>query len=118
MPHRDDFLRLRDMVSVAEELLHFTEGKSYEDLTADRGLQYICIHCLEVLGEAASRMSSGFRESHPELPWLAMIAMRNRLIHGYFDIELSFVWQTISQETPLLLSRLRELLERGWGSDT
>jgi len=84
------------MLSVAEELLRFTEGKSYQDLLGDRGLQHICVHCLELLGEAASQLPPEFRGEHPDLPWAAITAMRNRLIHGYFDLELAFVWGAIA----------------------
>ncbi|MHB9131661.1 MAG: HepT-like ribonuclease domain-containing protein [Armatimonadota bacterium] len=98
------------MLTVAEELLQFTAGKSYDDLCNDRGLQYICIHCLELIGEAATRLDQEYRERHPEVPWRAVVAMRNRLIHGYFDIELSFVWSTITDDIPMLIPNLRTLL--------
>ena len=97
MPHRDHLLRIQHMLTVAEELL------------ADRGLQYICIHCLELLGEAASQLDMEFRDRHPEVPWRAVIDMRNRLIHGYFDIELSFVWSTITEDLPPLVLQLQSL---------
>lgn len=51
-------------------------------------------------------MSKDFRDLHPELPWSSMIAMRNRLIHGYFDVDLDIVWQTVKDDLPLLKSQL------------
>ncbi|MHB9106586.1 MAG: HepT-like ribonuclease domain-containing protein [Armatimonadota bacterium] len=110
MPPDDNRLRLEHMLTVANEVLQFTESKSYDDLLADRGLQYICVHCLELLGEAASCLTDEVRDRHPEIPWRSIIAMRNRLIHGYFDIELAFVWSTITADIPVLIPQLRELL--------
>jgi len=110
MPPDNNRQRLDHMLAVANELLHFTRGKSYDDLLADRGLQYICIHCLELIGEAASCLTVEIRDEHPDVPWRPIISMRNRLIHGYFDIELSFVWSTITVDIPALIPQLHELL--------
>ena len=110
MRHKDSLQRLQHMLDAAEELLHFTAGKTYDDLLADRGLQHICIHCLEIMGEAANNIAQEFRDAHPEIPWRPIIAMRHRLIHGYFDVELSFVWATITEDFATLIPRLRDLL--------
>jgi uncharacterized protein with HEPN domain len=110
MPPDDSLERIRHMLSVSEELMQFTDGKSYDDLLVDHALQYICIHCLELLGEAAGGVDQSLREEHPEIPWRPIIAMRHRLIHGYADIELSFVWSTIRDDIPSLIPSLRALL--------
>ena len=111
MPPEQYLLRVQHMLTVAEEVLQFTAGKSYEDLLANRGLQYICIHCLELLGEAASSIEQDIRDRYSDIPWRPIIAMRNRLIHGYFDIELLFVWSTITHDVPVLIPHLRALLD-------
>ncbi len=98
------------MLTVSHEVLQFIEGKSYEDLLADRGLQYICIHCLELLGEAASHLDQDIRDRHDEIPWRSIITMRHRLIHGYSDIELPFVWSTVTEDVPALIPYLHALL--------
>lgn len=110
MPHKDNRLRLRHMLDAAEELLQFTEGKTFDDLQADRGLQHICTRCLEIIGEAAANIEQEYQDEHPEIPWRPIIAMRHRLIHGYFEVELSVVWQTISVNVPELIPHLRALL--------
>jgi uncharacterized protein with HEPN domain len=61
------------------------------------------IRCIEIIGEAASRLSKEFRKAHPDVPWQYMIGMRNRIIHGYFDIDPDLVWKTASQELPALV---------------
>lgn len=113
MPPDDSVERIRHMLAIAKEVMQFAAGKSYADLLDDRGLQYICVHCLELLGEAAGRVDQSIQDRHPEVPWRPIIAMRHRLIHGYADIELSFVWSTIRDDIPLLIPQLRTLLSGG-----
>jgi uncharacterized protein with HEPN domain len=66
---------------------------------------------LEIVGEAAARVSPEFRESHPEFEWADMIGMRNRLIHVYFDINLNIVWRTVSEELPRLIAQIEPILK-------
>lgn len=103
---QDNSIRLRHMTDAVTEALHFTEGLSREDLDKNRILQLALVRLFEVIGEAALGMSKDFRDLHPELPWSSMIAMRNRLIHGYFDVDLDIVWQTVKDDLPLLKSQL------------
>jgi uncharacterized protein with HEPN domain len=110
MPHKDTHLRLQHMLEAAEELLQFTAGKTYADLLADRGLQHICIRCLEIIGEAAYNIDPAYQDAHPSIPWRPIIAMRHRLIHGYCDVELTFVWSTISEDLPILIPILITLI--------
>jgi len=65
---------------------------------------------LEVMGEAASKVSAGSREELSDLPWREMIGMRNRLIHGYASVDHHIVWNVITLDLPALLHRLREIL--------
>jgi uncharacterized protein with HEPN domain len=67
------------------------------------------VHAIEVFGEAASRISFEARTAAPQLPWGAMVSMRNRLIHGYFDIDKTVVWKTATLEVPALVPLLRTL---------
>ena len=66
-------------------------------------LQDSVIRRLEVIGEAAGRISTQFREQHPEIPWHDMIGMRNRMIHGYDDVDIEIVWNTVQRRLPELL---------------
>jgi uncharacterized protein with HEPN domain len=67
------------------------------------------VRLLEIIGEAARGISTEFRNIHPDLPWRSMIGLRDRLVHGYFDINLDIVWQTIAEDLPSLLSQLKKL---------
>lgn len=102
--------RVRDMLRVAGDLASFVTGKSYNDLLADRVLQYACIHGLELIGEAASDIDTAYRDRHPAIPWRSAIAMRHRLIHGYADIDLEIVWHAVTDDVPALVPALRQLL--------
>lgn len=66
--------------------------------------------CLEVLGEAASKLSDEVRLRCPGIPFARMISMRNRLIHAYFDVDLDIVWTTVSEDLPSLLPVLESVL--------
>jgi uncharacterized protein with HEPN domain len=72
----------------------------------DAKTQSAVLHQVMVLGEAANRLSETFREEHTEIPWRLMIGMRNRLIHGYDDVDLDEVWNTATRDVPALLQAL------------
>jgi uncharacterized protein with HEPN domain len=97
------------MIEAAESAVQFMAGRSRADLDTDRMLLFAVVRAIEVVGEAASKLSEEFRAAHPSIPWRAIIGMRNRLIHAYFDIDTETVWETTMQELPPILNQLREL---------
>lgn len=110
MPRREDLIRLRHMLEAAQEVVQFTQSKTRADLDSDRQLVLAVVQLLEIIGEAASRVSEQCREDHPEIDWANAIGMRNRLIHAYFDISLAIVWRTIKEDLPPLISYLDNVL--------
>lgn len=99
------------MRDAGREALRFAAGRTRADLDTDRQLLLSIVKDVEIVGEAASRMSPELRERHPELPWAAIVAMRNRLIHAYFDIDHDIVWNTVLADLPPLLSAIEAILE-------
>ncbi len=95
------------MVDAAEVLATFVEGKTSQDLSRDRMLLFAIVRAIEILGEAASRLSPEAQTQVGDVPWSSIIAMRNRLIHGYFDIDTEIVWKTATLEVPALLGALK-----------
>jgi len=87
--------RIRHMLDAAEQAISFAEGRRREDLDTDRQFLFALVRCMEIIGEAATRVSAEVREEHPGLLWARMISTRNRLIHAYFDINVDIVWQTV-----------------------
>lgn len=100
------------MLEAAENALRFVSGKNRADLDSDPMLLFALVRAIEIIGEASSRVSATQRDASPTLPWSAIVAMRNRLIHAYFDIDRDIVWRTVTEEIPLLRSQLLELLPK------
>ncbi len=70
------------------------------------------VKTIEIMGEAASKVSEDLRRDEPDIPWREIVAIRNRLIHGYFDINHDIVWQTVTKELPPLIAKLESILTR------
>jgi uncharacterized protein with HEPN domain len=100
------------MADAIREALSFIRGKARSELDSNRMLALALVQLLEVVGEAASGISDGFRNAHPAIPWKSIIGMRHRLIHGYFDVDLDIVWQTVHADLPQLLRQLEDLLSK------
>ncbi len=106
----DDETRLRHMLDAAREASLFIQGKTRESLNTERMLALSLVRLLEIIGEAASRVSKEKQAQVPEIPWRQIIGMRNRLTHAYFDISLDFVWQTVTEDLVPLMAELERIL--------
>ena len=104
-----DIIRIKHMRDAAKEALSFIKDKNREDLRNDRKLALSLIKEIEIIGEAASKVSAAFRKTHQDIPWDIIIAARNRLIRGYFDVDYGIVWSTVTDELPMLLERLNKI---------
>ena len=98
------------MLDAAEDVIRFSTGRQREDLVQDRMLLLSLVKCIEIIGEAASRVSIDTQSSIPSLPWADIIGMRNRLIHAYYEVDHDRVWDTITTDLPGLIGGLREYL--------
>ncbi len=93
----------------AADVCSFVEGLAKDDFLTDKRTQQAVIMSLIIIGEAATKVMEGyaaFTEAHPEVPWRNMRGMRNRMAHGYFDIDLNVVWETAQEWLPELLKQL------------
>jgi uncharacterized protein with HEPN domain len=108
-----DAVRLRHILDAARQALTFVEGRSRADLDADQMLSLAAVRLLEIIGEAARGVSAPFRDAHPEVPWSKMGNMRNRLIHGYFNVNLDVVWETVTQDLPALITQVEQIVASG-----
>jgi uncharacterized protein with HEPN domain len=104
---RDDAIRIRHMIEAAEACEHFVANRTRSDLEADLMLRFALVRAAEIFGEAASKVGLETRESAPSIPWREIVAMRNRLIHAYFDIDHDILWKAATEEIPALLPALR-----------
>lgn len=108
---KDDLIRIRHMLDAAGEAMTFARDKTRTDLDESRMLTLSIIKAIELTGEAASRVSKESRDLHPEIPWMDIITMRNRLIHAYFDIDLDLVWDTVTDDLPPLIAALEKIVK-------
>lgn len=107
---RDDASFLLDMLVAARDAVAFAEGLSYTQFARDRRSQLAILKSVEIVGEAASRLSAEARELHTEIPWREIVGMRHRLVHAYFDIDLRLVWDTVQNDLPVLIAKLEPLV--------
>ncbi len=98
------------MLDAAREIGTLTAGMSRVEFTGDRVVSLAVTRLLEVLGEAANGVSDEVRGRHVGVPWSQMIAMRNRLIHGYYDLDLDIIWSTVSEDIPPLVRLLEDVI--------
>jgi uncharacterized protein with HEPN domain len=106
----EDIVRLRHMLEAIEDASSFISGRVRGDLDTDKMLRFALVRCVEIVGEAAARLSDETRSSAPEIPWAAIVGMRNRLVHAYFDVDTEIVWKTVTIELHELAGLLRHLL--------
>jgi uncharacterized protein with HEPN domain len=106
----EDRVRLLHMIEAADNAMGFVAGFTPAALAQDRRTLFAVIRCIEIVGEAAAKVSEVTRSKAPDIPWGAIVGMRNRLVHAYFDVDTDLVWKTISTELPALKQRLQDLV--------
>lgn len=106
-----DLIRVQHMLDAAREARIFIEDRTRDDLDRNRMLALSLVRLIEIVGEAASKVTPEFRLQHTTIPWQSIVAMRNRLIHGYFDIDLDRVWDTVTDDLPPLVTALEQIVE-------
>ena len=107
---RHDDAYVLDMLLAAREATGFAANLSFDEFERHRMAQLAILKSVEVIGEAASRVSPGCKESHPQIPWSRIVGMRNRLVQGYFNVNLERVWETVKKDIPRLIRQLEPLI--------
>jgi uncharacterized protein with HEPN domain len=112
MSRHDDSLRLRHMLTHAREAVEMSQHRQRADLETDRMLELSLVRLLEIVGEAASRVSRQTQERFASLPWPDIVGLRNRLIHGYDQVDHDILWDIIREDLPPLIAELERVLEQ------
>ena len=99
-----------DMIEFAEKVLAYTKDVDQDTFVADPLRYDAVLRNLELIGEAATHIPGHVRAAHPDVPWRAIVGLRNRLAHGYLTISDSVVWTTIQEAVPSLVPSLRSVL--------
>jgi uncharacterized protein with HEPN domain len=103
---------LRDMLENANRAMQFTEGMNFEAFSKDEKTIYAVIRAVEIVGEATRNIPEEIRTKYPEIPWRDASDMRNKLVHRYFGINLEVIWQTLSEDLPMLADALQKIIRR------
>jgi uncharacterized protein with HEPN domain len=98
------------MLRHSEEAIQLTRGRTRSDIDSDRVLNLALVRLLEIVGEAAARISSPTKEQHPTIPWPQIVGLRNRLIHGYDAVDFDILWDVIQIDLPELIVELQKTL--------
>ncbi len=111
MSRRDDAVPLHHMLDHAREAVEMMRGRERGDLDTNRMLNLAVVRLLEIIGEAANRISETGRSGLPELPWPQIVGLRNRIVHGYDVINLDIVWKIVHEDLPPLIEQLQKIIK-------
>ena len=106
---RDDRERLLDMLEAIQKIEQYANDETFSPQNENL-VEVWMIHHLQIIGEAASRVSNELREKHPEVAWGGMIGMRHVLVHGYFETDKELVWRVVEHEIPNLKAQIEKIL--------
>ena len=107
---RRDDAYLLDMLLASRDAVQFADGLTFLQFERSRLHQNAILKAIETIGEAAAQISQETRQAYSEIPWPEIIGMRNRLVHGYFDVNLERVWETVQQNIPRLIFLIEPLV--------
>lgn len=110
MPRHNDSIRLRHMLDASSKAVKYLRRRTRKDLNTDEQLALSLTRLLEIIGEAAGKVSQEGQITSSKIPWPKIIGMRNRLIHAYFDVDLNEVWRTVQEDLPPLIAELKKIV--------
>ncbi len=111
MPRRDWEIRIRDILDAARKVIEHVKELDFDAFAADDWTVDAVLRNFTVIGEAARHVPDAICQKYPHVPWQDMRDMRNIVVHEYFRIDLTVVWNTIQEDLPALIPRLKEVLK-------
>jgi uncharacterized protein with HEPN domain len=109
--NRDDSYYLEHILEYAHKIQDLLKGKDRLAFDQDGTLRVTITHWLQIIGEAARRISESLQNDHPEIAWHPMVGMRNRIVHDYLGIDDTVVWETAHTRVPELITQLENLIQ-------
>jgi uncharacterized protein with HEPN domain len=109
MRHEASFLR--DVLSACAKIEAITAATSEASFLSDEVLPAAALHHLTVIGEAINRLSPELRARHPEVPWQRIVAVRHKIVHAYFDLDLPILWNAVADDIPQLRKQITRIIE-------
>jgi|ERR1700709_1474986 len=106
---RGDLLYLGHMLDVSVQAVEKLRGKDREDFETDENLRLALAHLIQMIGEAARRVSPESQQKYPQIPWSDVIGMRHKIVHDYLDVDFDVVWEVVTADLPELIDQLRPI---------
>jgi uncharacterized protein with HEPN domain len=101
---------IEDILDAMNKSVALLEGVSYSQFETDFRINFAVVRALEIIGEATKRLPDDLRQSYPDIPWKGMSGMRDRIIHGYDDIDLEIVWDVVKRDIPIIKPKVERIL--------
>ncbi len=108
---KDDEVFIEHIIDSIEKIEYFTNDKKKDDFLEDVQLQDATIRRIEIIGEASKNISDDLKGQHPDAPWSEMARTRDKLIHGYFGVDLGLTWDIIEHDLPELKTKMKQILD-------
>lgn len=106
----DDSVYVGHMLDMSKKATRLAQGKDRAEFDRDEALQLALAHLIQIIGEAARRVSPEFREAHPQIPWRAIVGMRHKIVHDYMEVDEDIVWDTVRHELLPLVTQLEAVI--------
>lgn len=107
---KSDLIRIHHMIDASVKAIQFTQFKTRADLDKEEQLALALVRLVEIIGEAASKITEETQAQSPSIPWLNITGTRNRLIHAYENVDYDILWQIVQKDLPALVQQLEQLL--------
>jgi uncharacterized protein with HEPN domain len=107
---KDDLVYAGHMLDTARKATSKIAGQAREEFDRDENLRLALAHLIQVLGEAARRVSPAFQQAHPEVPWKQIVGMRHKVVHDYLQVDFDIVWAVVTADLPPLIADLERFV--------
>ena len=111
MQKRNDAVYLQHLLDAVERIEQYTTGMTEQQFLQNSLVQDAVVRQLEIIGEASRNLSDELRQKHSQVPWAKVVGMRNRIVHAYFDVDLTIVWEVIQRDLPDLKAQVHLILQ-------
>lgn len=112
MKDRNENLFLADIIECCEKIERYISGVDEKDFQVNEILQDALVRNIEIIGEAAKNLSAATRDANVAVPWRDVMRMRDKIVHHYFRLKLEIIWQTVTENIPVLKTQIEEIIEK------
>ncbi len=107
-----DLIRLQHILEAISRIKRYVDGKSFEEFVDDDMLYYAVVKNIEIIGEASNLLTDGFKSNHPQTPWKMVAGMRNYIVHEYFQVDNTVIWDVVIHDLPELEKQVIAYLKK------